>query len=111
MVEKIRATIVSSKLFENIKGISRGKIHSVFERTFNILVGGSLIGVGRRDVSPGPFSIIVDLSSGKTMKELGIKRGMPVVVENGEIKIGDLIIINTSGARMWRSKTRTEAKP
>ncbi|MEM3402305.1 MAG: DUF2877 domain-containing protein [Candidatus Hadarchaeales archaeon] len=111
MAEEIMATTISSKLLETLARASRGEVHSVFERTFNILIGGSLIGVGRRDVSPGPFNLIVNLPSGKTMKELGIKRGMPVVVENCEIKIGDLIIINTSGARIWRPRTRTEAKP
>ncbi|MFN4133564.1 MAG: DUF2877 domain-containing protein [Candidatus Hadarchaeales archaeon] len=110
MAREIQAVTISQATMETIKSCSWGEVHSVFEKAFNILMNGRLIGVGRKDVSPGPFNMIVDLPPNKNMRELKIERGIPVAVKNGKVMIGDFITIRISDASIWKPKTKTRAK-
>jgi len=104
----VRATSVAPAVSDALKRNSVGEIHSVFERTFNILIGEELVGVAQSGVSPSPINLITDIPSGETMQALGIKKGMPVQVIGNRVLVGEVLEISLEGAELWRPKTRAE---
>lgn len=111
MLREVAAIAVSPFALETIEKNPRGEVHSIFDRTFNILVEGKLIGIGRADVFPGPFHIIVDLPPEETMKELNIERGQPVLFEMDKIKVDESLIIHISRDKLREPKTKAKPKP
>jgi hypothetical protein len=89
------------------RGVS-GEVHSIFERAFNILVGGELVGVARSDVPRSPINLVTDIPSSESMFSLDIGRGIQVRKVGGLMLIGDVLEISLENAELWRPKTRAE---
>ena len=85
-----------------------GEVHSVFERTFNIIIGGELVGVAQSGVSRNPINLITDIPASESMPALGIVKGMRVRKVGGRLLIGEVLEISLEGAELWRPKTRAE---
>ncbi|MGC8816680.1 MAG: DUF2877 domain-containing protein [Candidatus Hadarchaeum sp.] len=99
---RVKATVAGRFAFDILSAQSEGKVHSVFERTFNILFGTALVGVGRSDVVLSPMDLITDLSPAEKISELGIKKGMGVRVASSHMTIGDVLDIDLAGVMVWR---------
>jgi len=104
------ATVVSitPAALEAVKSSTVGVVHSVFERTFNILIGGVLVGVVRSDISLHPVDMRTDVPPGETMPSLGVKKGMPVRVLESKLLVGDILEINIADAKIWKPPTKVE---
>jgi len=85
-----------------------GEVHSIFERAFNILISGELVGVARSGVSRSPINLVTDIPISESMSSLGIRNGMQVRKVGGLLLIGDVLEISLENAELWRPKTRAE---
>jgi len=79
-----------------------GEVHSVFERAFNVLVEGELVGIARGDVPKGPFNIIIDSKPNFSMKSL-VHKGSEVSVAGDSLMIGEELTISLKEAEVWQS--------
>ncbi len=86
-------------------------MHSVFERTFNILIGGELVGVARSGVTRSPINVITDISAAKSMSALDIHKGARVQISDNRVLVGDVLEISLKDVKVWQPKTRAEGCP
>ncbi|MEW6593173.1 MAG: DUF2877 domain-containing protein [Candidatus Hadarchaeota archaeon] len=84
------------------------EVHSVFDRTFNILVRDELVGVVRGDISPSPIDLVTDISPSETMGALGVKSGMKAQVAAGWVVVGGVLSISLKEAKLWQPPTSIE---
>ena len=101
-----KATSIAPAAFDALKQNTAGEVHSVFDRTFNILIGDKLVGVARSGVSRSPINLITDIPADETMSSLGIKKGMPVQVTGNRVLVDEVLEISLQSAELWRPKTR-----
>ncbi|MEM4202360.1 MAG: DUF2877 domain-containing protein [Candidatus Hadarchaeum sp.] len=87
---------------------SDGKVHSVFERTFNILFNNGLVGITRSDVPLSPMDLRTDISPPEKMPELGIKKGLRVKVSGDFVSVGDVLHIDLAEMGVWRPPNRVK---
>lgn len=100
-----KATSIGNAAFDALEN-GDGEVRSVFERTFNILLGGELVGIARSDVTRSPINLVTDIASGERMSSLGILVGMPVSKTDDRLLIDEALEISLKGAEIWRPKTR-----
>jgi len=100
-----KATSIGNAAFDALKN-GDGEVHSVFERTFNILFCDELVGIARSDVARSPINLVTDIASGERMSSLGILVGMPVSKTDDRLLIDEALEISLKGAEIWRPKTR-----
>jgi hypothetical protein len=100
-----RAVSIGQAALRSIMKSRDGEVHSVFERTFNILIGRELVGVGRSGISLSPIDLVTDIPADKTIPSLGIKKGMPVRMDGKRMLVGDSIVISLEGVKRWRPPT------
>ncbi|MEA1904625.1 MAG: hypothetical protein U9M97_01940, partial [Candidatus Hadarchaeota archaeon] len=91
-----------------LKRSTNGEVHSIFDRTFNVLISDKLIGVARSDVARSPINVITDVRSDESMSSLGIRKGIKVWKEDNRMLVGDVLEITFEGAEIWRPRTRAE---
>ncbi len=108
LVRLARATLIAPAALEALKSGAAGEVHSVFDRTFNILIGGKLVGVAQSGVSRNPINLITDVPASESMPALGVGKGMRVRKVAGRLLIGEVLEISLEGAELWRPKTRAE---
>lgn len=106
----VKATSIGSAARDALKRCTLGSVHSVFERTFNVLMGGELIGVGRSDVARSPANLITDIPPSAKMSSLGIRKNDEVLTAGSSLEIGGWLKISLNGAEVWRPRRRV-AKP
>ncbi|MDI6820458.1 MAG: DUF2877 domain-containing protein [Candidatus Hodarchaeaceae archaeon] len=106
----VKATSIGSAARDALKRCTLGSVHSVFERTFNVLIGGELIGIGRSDVARSPTNVITDIPSSAKMSSLGIRKNDEVLTAGNSLEIGGWLRISLDGAEIWRPRRRV-AKP
>lgn len=109
-MQYVKATSIGSAARDALKKRTLGSVHSVFERTFNVLMGGELIGVGRGDVARGPTNLITDIPSSTKMSSLGIRKNDEVLKAGGSLEVGGWLKILLDGAEIWYPRRRV-AKP
>jgi len=106
----VKVTSIGSAAHDALKRSTLGSVHSMFERTFNVLMGGELIGVGRSDVARSPTNLITDIPSSAKMSSLGIRKNDEVLTAWNSLQIGGWLEISLNGAEVWRPRRRV-AKP
>jgi len=99
----INAISVGSYALKILKDGAVGEVHSTFERTFNVLISGELVGIARRDVPNGPFNIITDIEPDDSMQSI-VDKGERIRVDGDLLKFGKGLKISLSGAEIWRPK-------
>lgn len=85
---------IGSAAFDALKRSASGEVHSVFDRIFNILIGGELVGVTQSGVSLSPINLITDIPSSKSMPSLGIRKGMKVRRVSDRVLVGEALEIS-----------------
>jgi len=108
-LRRAKATSIGSAVFDTLKNCD-GEVHSVFERTFNILLGEELVGVARRDVARSPINLITDIQPNESMSSLGIGKGMQVKVDD-RLLIDEVLEISLKDATIWRPRNRVDGHP
>jgi hypothetical protein len=108
MPRSISALSVSPAVLEALKPNTTGEVHSVFERTFNILVDRKLVGISRSDIPRNPINMITDIPAGVTVQSLGVEKSMPVVIEENRLTVEDVLEISLGGASLWIPRTEVE---
>lgn len=103
-----KAAFIGPAAFEALKKDAIGEVHSVFERTFNILIEGELVGIARSGISRSPINLITDIPPSESMSSLGVCKGMRVRRVGGQVLVGEVLEISLEGAELWRPKTRAE---
>jgi hypothetical protein len=98
----VKAISIGPTALKILKEGAVGEVHSVFERAFNILFEGELVGVAREDVPKGPFNIIINISN-TSMKSL-VHKGARVSVDGGLLLVGDELTISLKGAEIWKPR-------
>ena len=104
-----KATSIGNAAFDALKN-GDGEVHSVFERTFNILFGGELVGVARSDVTRSPINLVTDIPPNESMSSLGIDKGMQVKVDD-RLLIDEVLEISLKDATIWRPRNRVDGHP
>lgn len=104
----VRTASIGYAAYNALKRSVAGEVHSIFDRTFNVLIGDKLIGVARSDVARSPINAITDVRSDESMSSLGIRKGMKVWKEDNRMLVGDVLEITFEGAEIWRPRTRAE---
>jgi hypothetical protein len=99
----INAISVGSCALKTLKDGAVGEVHSTFERIFNVLISGELVGIARRDVPNGPFNIITDIESNQSMQSL-VDKGERIRVDEDLLKFGKELKISLNGAAIWRPR-------
>jgi len=99
----INAISVGSYALKTLKDGAVGEVHSTFERTFNVLISGELVGIARRDVPNGPFNIITDVEPNHSMQSL-VDKGESVRVDADLLTFGKELKIFLNGADVWRPR-------
>lgn len=108
MPRHVKAIYIGSASSDALKRCDAGEVHSVFERTFNILTGGELVGVARSDIYLSPINLITDIPTDETMPFLGVKKGMLVQVAGDHVLVSGALEISLESSEIWRPKTRAE---
>ena len=103
-----KALFLGPSAFDVLKLNAGGQVHSVFDRTFNIMIGGVLVGVAQSGVSRSPINLITDIPPIESMPSLGIRKGMQVRRVGDRVLVGGALEILLEGAELWRPKTRVE---
>jgi hypothetical protein len=102
---KLKAWDVSSGVLSALPPRPRrGKVHSVFERTVNILCGGDLwVSLHPRGLPRHPYSVTVDVApGGEDGRFLGAAAGEAADVSAEAIELGaGRVSILLDGARVW----------
>jgi hypothetical protein len=104
----IHAISIGQTAFLIAKSNNLGKIHSTFERTFNLRIGDTLINIAQSDIPRSPISIIIDIFPNRNMFSLGIEKGMPVRMARDWLLINNEIEIFLGNAKLWQPKTCVE---
>jgi hypothetical protein len=104
----VRAISIGSAALKTLKEKTAAKVHSVFERTFNILVGEKMVGISRSDVSRNPINLIIDIPTDETMKVLGVKKNMPVAIEENLLITGNVLEISLENTPIWKPRIQIE---
>ena len=99
----INAISVGSHALKILKDGAGGEVHSTFERAFNVLISGELVGIARRDVPNGPFNIITDVEPNHSMQSL-VDKGERIRVDEDLLKFGKELKISLNGADVWRPR-------
>ncbi len=103
-----RAVFIGPSAFDTLKRSAAGEVHSVFDRTFNIIIGGKLVGVAQSSISRSPINVITDVRPSESMPSLGVRKGMQVQKVGNRVLVGEVLEISLEDAQLWRPKTRTE---
>lgn len=103
-----RAVFIGPSAFDTLKRSAAGEVHSVFDRTFNILIGDALVGVAQSGASRSPINLITDIPSSESMPSLGVRKGMQVRRVSDRMFVDEVLEISLKDAELWRSKTRAE---
>jgi len=103
-----RAVFIGPSAFDTLKRSAAGEVHSVFDRTFNIIIGGELVGVAQSSISRSPINVITDVRPSESMPSLGVRKGMQVQKVGNRVLVGGVLEISLEGAQLWRPKTRAE---
>jgi len=103
-----KAISIGPAAFGALKQSTIGEVHSVFDRTFNILIGGELVGVARSGASRSPINLITDIPPSESMPSLGVQKGMQVRRVGDRVLVGEVFEISLDGAELWQQKTRAE---
>lgn len=109
MRRSAKATSIGSAAFNVLKN-GDGEVHSIFERTFNILFGDELVGVTRSDVTRSPINLVTDIQPNESMPSLGVGKGMQVKV-NDRLLIDEVLEISLKDATIWRPRNRVAGHP
>ncbi|KXA93683.1 hypothetical protein AKJ38_01825 [candidate division MSBL1 archaeon SCGC-AAA259I14] len=108
MERRINAISIGSPISDVLKEEARGRVHSVFDRTFNLLIDDRLVGIARKDVYPGPSNVIVDVPPTEDMPALGVEKDMKTHVNDNLLSVGRILEFSLNDAKFWRPKTRVE---
>ena len=103
-----RAVFIGPSAFDTLKRSAAGEVHSVFDRTFNIIIGGELVGVAQSSISRSPINLITDIPSSESMPSLGVRKGMQVQKVGNRVRVNEVLEISLEDAQLWRPKTRAE---
>jgi len=103
----INAISVGSCALKILKDGAVGEVHSTFERAFNVLISGELVGIARRDVPNDPFNIITDVEPNHSMQSL-VDKGERIRVDEDLLKFGKELTISLNRADIWRPKHGVE---
>ncbi|MEW6222800.1 MAG: DUF2877 domain-containing protein [Candidatus Hadarchaeota archaeon] len=103
-----KAVVISKFASDLLRVPGTAEVHSVFDRTFNILVRDELVGVVRGDISPSHIDLVTDISPSETMGALGVKSGMKVQVAAGWVVVGGVLSISLKEAKLWQPPTSVE---
>jgi hypothetical protein len=103
MVERrlINAISVGSYALKILKDGAIGEVHSTFERAFNVLISGELVGITRRDVPNGPFNIITDIEPRDSMRSI-VDKGERIRINGDLLSFEKGLKISLDGAEIWR---------
>ena len=104
----VKAISIGPAAYDALKRSVTGEVHSIFDRTFNILINGELVGVARSGVSRSPINLITDIPSSESVPSLGVCKGMQVRREGDRVLVGGVLEISLESAELWRPKTRAE---
>jgi hypothetical protein len=97
------AISVGSYAMKILKEGAIGEVHSTFERAFNVLISGELVGIARRDVPNGPFNIITDVEPNDSMQSL-VEKGERIRVDEYLLSFGKGLTISLNGAEIWQPR-------
>lgn len=97
---KLKARFIAQPIIDDLtKNV--GSVFSVFERSCNLLINEKLIGIIPTVFGNNPASIVIEDDKNWTSC---LKQGMPVLIDKGEIRISDKLIINLKCAKIWDPK-------
>jgi len=99
----VNAIFIGPAALKILKEDAVGEVHSIFERAFNILIAGELVGISGKDVFKGPFNITTDIDSNTSMRSL-VRKDAKVSVAGNLLRVGDGLTISLNGAEVWRLK-------
>lgn len=111
MLRVVNVKFMGSRARELLNQNTTGKIHSAFERVFNIKFDDTLVGVARKDVYRSQINLITDVSTEEKMDGLGIRRGMRTRVERSKIIVGNVLEVSVEGAEIWHSSKGVQNPP
>ncbi|MEM2901491.1 MAG: DUF2877 domain-containing protein [Candidatus Bathyarchaeia archaeon] len=104
----VRAISIGPAAFRALRASTEGEVHSVFERVFNILIEGKLVGIGCSDILRSPINLITDMLPSESMPSLGIRRGMRVRRVGDRMRVGEVLEISLEDVKLWQPKTCSE---
>jgi hypothetical protein len=104
----VRAISIGPAAFKALRAGTAGRVHSVFERAFNILIEGELVGIGCSDIFRSPINLITDIPPSESMPSLGIRRGMRVRRVGDRMRVGEVLEISLEDVKLWQPKTYAE---
>jgi hypothetical protein len=99
----INAISVGSYGLKILKEGAVGEVHSTFERAFNVLISGELVGIARRDVPNGPFNIITDVEPNDSMQSI-VDKGERIKINGDLLSFDKGLTISLNGTGIWRPK-------
>lgn len=74
-----------------------GVVHSVFQRSCNLLIGEKLIGIVANSLGNNPYSLVVS----DDFFAQDLEPGMAVKIEEKQVRIGSELVIRIDQAKIW----------
>ena len=102
---RARAIFIGPSALDALKPGATGRVHSVFERTFNILIGGKLVGIARADAAKSPINLITDITPDTPVSSL-VRKGAKASVAGDVLQVGDELTIYLKNAEVWKPRNR-----
>jgi hypothetical protein len=99
----VNAISAGSYALKILKEGAVGEVHSTFERAFNVLISGELVGIARRDVPNGPFNIITDVEPNDSMQSL-VDKGERIKINGDSLSFDKELTISFNEAEIWRPR-------
>lgn len=103
----INAVSIGSYAQKILKEGAVGEVHSTFDRAFNVLISGELIGIGRGDVPKGPFNIVTDIGLNDSMRSL-VDKGERIRLDEDLLSFRNGLTVCLTKAEIWQPKRGVE---
>jgi hypothetical protein len=96
----INAVSVGSYALGILKEGAVGEVHSTFERVFNVIISGELVGIARSDVPNGPFILITEIEPNVNMQSL-VDNGEKISVDEYLLSFEKGLTLSMNRAEIW----------
>ena len=103
---KLKAKSIGGPALRRLSEGEVGEVHSVFGSALNIVLTDGLVSIVSPKVDNGPLNIVLAQLAAPRLESLGLKTGDDVIVQEGVIKIGDLVNVDFDDANVISARLR-----
>jgi hypothetical protein len=104
--QRAKALSVSRPVFDMVRrGGLTGRVLASYHQTCTLVTsGGEIIALVGPAIGNGPLNIVIEDSEALD----GVRPGLPMLVSDGQLILGDSLVVLLDGAQLWRPEVNWE---